>query len=178
MLRLNLGSGGSRLEGHVNVDSNPDENPDLVLDLGSQVWPWRDSTVDAAIASHILEHLTTEQFFHFMKELHRVLKPDAPVKIALPHPRHDIYLNDPTHQRPVTMATLLMLSKEHWATLRERGLHLTPFWRYLGVDFYIHPKTRYKLDPSIDPNDPELQWKIKHLNNVALEILVVMEARK
>ena len=178
-MKLNLGCGGHKLEGYVNVDSNPEENPDVVADLGCDCWPFEENSVDEANASHILEHLYTEELFHFMQELYRVCKPGAQIQVAVPHPRHDLFLNDPTHKRPVTVGTLAMFCKEHVETLkREKGLHLTPFYKYLDIDFYLHPKVMYGLDPAQDPKDPELEWKMKHLNNVCMEIRVVLEAVK
>jgi ubiquinone/menaquinone biosynthesis C-methylase UbiE len=151
-----------------------------VCDLGAQRWPFARDSVKEAVASHVLEHLTTDQLFHFMRELYRVCKDGAQITVTLPHPRHDIFLNDPTHQRPVTVGTMIMFSKDHIELMAAKGLMLTPFYKYLGVDFYVHPKVSYKFDPSIEnpAEDPEIEWKIKHLNNIVLEFTVGLTAKK
>jgi hypothetical protein len=100
-----------------------------------------------------------------MREAWRVGKPGASLKVLLPHPRHDIFLNDPTHVQAVMPATLFGFSKKHLAALRTQGIVLTDFTGRLGVDFDLGA-TQYHLDPSIDKNDPELEWKMKHCFNI------------
>jgi hypothetical protein len=167
-LKLNLGCGRKKLEGHVNVDSQPLESPDVVCDLGVEVWPWEDNSVDGAVATHVLEHLPGETFFHFLRELHRVCKPGAQVEVLLPHPRHDIFLNDPTHVRPVMPGTLAMFSKRYVEALAEKQQFLTPFYKYNKIDFDM-TRVRYWFDQSVDKDDPDLEWKAKHLNNIVFE---------
>ena len=144
------------------------ENPDVVCDLGVARWPWDDSTVDEALASHVLEHLPGDTFFHFLRELYRVCKPGAVVHVVLPHPSHDIFLNDATHVRPVMPGTLAMFSKRYVEGAAARGMILTPFYKYHGVDFDM-PRVAYTFDPAVDKNDPELEWKAKHLRNIIFE---------
>lgn len=176
-LKLNLGCGQQKLPEHVNVDSQPLENPDLVVDLGREVWPWPDNSVDSAVASHVLEHLPGQSFFHFLKELYRVCKPGATVEIVLPHPRHDIFLQDPTHARPVMPGTLAMFSKAYVEGLAAKGQSLTPFYKYISVDFDL-TNVRYVFDASVDMGDPELSWKAKHLNNIIFEWQATLVAVK
>lgn len=143
--------------------------PDVVCDLGGAPWPWPDNSVDEAVASHVLEHLTTAQLFHFMRECYRVMKAGAILSVTLPHPQHDLFLGDPTHQRPVMPGTLAMFSKRYFDDLAGRGLHITPFWKLLGVDFYLEPRIAYVFEAGVDPSDPDLEWKCKHLNNIIRE---------
>ena len=107
-MRLNIGSGGKKLEGYVNVDAEPMTEPDVVCNIGHDRWPFDDDSVDEVVAEHILEHLTTPELFHCMKEMYRVCRNEATVGLRLPHPRHDIFLSDPTHQRPIMPGTMLM----------------------------------------------------------------------
>ena len=169
-MRLNLGSGGKKLPGWVNVDSQPMEDPDIVVDLSQDIWPWRESSVDEVFASHVLEHIgpVPQGFFHFMREVYRVCKPGAGITFVLPHPSHDIYLNDPTHVHPVMPGTLAMFSKKYSDTLALKGQRLTPFWKYLGVDFDLG-KIKYWFDPAVDREDPELGFKSKHFRNIIFE---------
>ena len=167
-MKLNLGCGGKKLPGWVNVDFEPMECPDVVLDLNGP-WPWPDSSVDEVFASHVIEHIPPgHQFMHFMYELWRVCKPGAEVKVILPHPRHDIFLNDPTHVHAIMPGTLAMFSKAYTEALALQGQRLTPFWKYLGIDFGMG-SVRYWFDPAVDREDPELEWKAKHLSNIIQE---------
>jgi len=144
------------------------EDPDVVADLTAP-WPWPNDSVDEVEASHVMEHIAPgEPFFHFMRELYRVCKSGAKVNVTLPHPSHDIFLNDPTHMQAIMPGTLAMFSKRYVEALAAKGDKLTPFYKYLGVDFDIKT-VRYTFDPSIDKNDPEIEWKAKHLRNVVFQ---------
>jgi hypothetical protein len=136
-LKLNLGSGTHPLPGYVNVDKFG--APDVLHDLETFPWPWETSTVDEIVLNHVLEHLgeSTATFLGVMKELYRVAAPGATIRIVVPHPRHDDFLSDPTHVRPVTPRGLELFSKkknDEWA-----GTHLanTPLARQLDVDFEL-----------------------------------------
>lgn len=178
MIKLNLGCGSKKLPGFVNVDAQPMENPDVVVRLDVDRWPWDDNSVDAVEASHVIEHIPpAEPFFHFMRELHRVCKPGALVHVTLPHPRHDIFLQDPTHVHAVLPGTLAMFSKKYSDMLAERGLQLTPFWKYFKIDFDMGP-VRYTFDPSVDGEDPGLEYKAKHMSNIIFEWSTTMTVCK
>lgn len=146
------------------------ENPDIVVDLAKETWPWPDNSVDEAFASHVLEHIgpVPEGFFHFMKEVHRVLKPGAALTVILPHPSHDIFLNDPTHVHAIMPGTFAMFSKKYSDLLALRGQRLTPFWKYFGIDFDLG-KIKYWFDKDVDGDAPDLEWQAKHLRNIISE---------
>ena len=177
-MRLNLGCGARKLDGWVNVDAQPLTKPDVVVDLAARLWPWSDNSVDEVFASHVLEHIAPgEPFFHVMRELYRVCKPGAQVTIVLPHPSHDIFLGDPTHVHAIMPGTLVMLSKRQVERLAAQGDILTPFYKYLGVDFDIST-VRYTFDLSVDKDDPELEWKSKHLRNIITEWSTILTVVK
>jgi hypothetical protein len=154
------------LDGYVNVDGCSLEQPDVVCDLATHPWPFANDSVDGAVAAHILEHLPGEGFFHFMRELWRVSKPGAVTEITLPHPSHDIFLNDPTHVRPIMPGTMAMFDRAYIAALAARGDHITSFAERCGVDFKFGPTIKYTFDPAIDKNDPNLEYRAKHERNV------------
>lgn len=108
-----------------------------------------------------------DTFFFFLQELYRVCKSGAKVLCILPHPSHDIFLNDPTHVRAVMPGTLAMFSKRYVEGAAKAGNVLTPFYKHYGVDFDINTVT-YSYDPSVK-DDPDLEWKSKHLRNVIYE---------
>jgi hypothetical protein len=177
-LKLNIGSGGKPLEGYVNVDMQPMVHPDVVCDIGKKYWPFSDNSVDEVVAEHILEHLTTPELFHCMQEMYRVCKAGAEVKVRLPHPRADIFLGDPTHQRPVMPGTLIMFSQGQIKKFREQGIILTPFGEYIGVDFYLDPTIKYHFADGVDPTAPDIAWQMKHLNNIVQEFELTMRVVK
>ena len=82
MLKLNLGSGSSRIEGFTNVDMNTAEDIDVFSDV--QHLPFFDSTVDEIYASHILEHLPYNSAV--LSEWARVLCPGGLCTVVVPDP--------------------------------------------------------------------------------------------
>lgn len=177
-MRLNIGSGEKHLAGYINVDAEPQTKPDVVCNIGCDAWPFDDDSVDEVVAEHILEHLTTPELFHCMRQMHRVCKNGAQIKVRLPHPRHDIFLSDPTHQRSIMPGTLMLFSQGHIRRLRDKGLILTPFGEYLGVDFHMENDLTYQFDASVDMKAPDLEWQAKHLNNIIQEWTVTLTAVK
>jgi hypothetical protein len=97
--------------------------------------------------------------------------------VILPHPRHDIFLQDPTHVHAVMPGTMAMFSKKYAEMLAEKGQQLTPFWKYFKIDFDLGV-IRYTFAEGIKADDPELSWKAKHLNNVIIEWEAVLTAVK
>lgn len=183
-LKLNLGCGSKMLRGYVNVDIVP--GVDVRWDLESFPWPWENDSVSEIRLSHVLEHLGANPavFIGVMKEIYRVCESDAKVFVAVPHPRHDNFIGDPTHVRPVTPATLEMFSKKLnllWQRLRASN---TPLTLRHDVDFEI-TSVNYTLDEpyssdfktgKLSSND--LIDLLKKYNNVASEIRMQLKVIK
>lgn len=138
-MKLNLGCGPKRIEGWVNVDKYESLRPDQVVDLERFPWPWPDSSVDEVLLNHVLEHLgqAPEVFIGVMKELWRVCKPGALARIHVPDPRHESFLGDPTHVRPVTLDTLALFSQTFNRQTVAQGAANTPLGLVHGIDFEI-----------------------------------------
>lgn len=81
--KLNVGCGEHKKEGYTNVDWQVSVHPDVQHDLNKIPYPFDDGSFDLIEAYHILEHL--DRPFVVMKELHRILKPGALLKIKVPH---------------------------------------------------------------------------------------------
>ena len=113
-MRLNLGCGFRKMAGWVNVDKVASSQPDQVVDLESFPWPWRDDEVEEVTLSHVLEHLGAQPdvYIGVMKELWRVCRNGATVNIVVPDPRHDFFIADPTHVRPITAMGLSLFSRK------------------------------------------------------------------
>ena len=105
-LRLNLGCGAKRLDGYINVDKFG--NPDLLFDLETFPYPWKNNSVAEIEMHHVLEHLgqKNEVYLKIIQELYRICQSAAKVQITVPHHRSDSFFHDPTHVRPITSTGL------------------------------------------------------------------------
>jgi hypothetical protein len=184
VLRLNLGSGTNPRAGYVNVDKHG--SPDLKWDLERFPWPWETGSVEEVVLSHVLEHLgaAPEQFIAVMKELYRVCRDGARIHVRVPHPRHDFFLADPTHVRPILPATLELFSRRRNLEWQTSGAPNTPLALYHDVDFEIEDTSllldepyRTQLKEGRITQD-EAQGLVARYNNVASEVRITLRVRK
>lgn len=138
-MKFNMGSGQNKIDGFVNVDKYPDVNPDIIWDLEKTPWPIEDSTAEYILFNHSLEHMGQDPnvFLSIMKEIYRVAVPNSTVQINVPHPRHDHFVGDPTHVRPITPVVLSLFSKKNNAHWKKIGAPNTPLALYTNVDFEV-----------------------------------------
>jgi len=181
-MKLNLGCGFKHVPGYTTVDSNPAVPADYHFDIGKDTWPFADNSADEVLASHVLEHLGPgpEPLFHCMQEMYRVCKPGAVVLVVVPHPRHDFFLHDPTHMRPITPGTLAMFSRKAVDQWKVDGVYgITPFAYYLGVDFKL-TKLDYRFDARFGRDTPveELIRRERSENNVVTEYIIGLQVVK
>jgi len=187
-MKLNLDCGHNRLDGHVNVDRFPECAPDLVCDLESLPWPWPwpDDSVDAVVFNHSLEHMgqVARTFLGIMREFYRVCRDGARVDIAVPHPRHDDFLNDPTHVRIITPQLLTLFDREQNEAARRAGAANSPLATYLGVDFVIQSVEHALSEPNASQfaasrvTAKELDAMSRACNNVVKEYRIAVAVRK
>jgi hypothetical protein len=146
-MKLNLGCGDKKIEGWVNVDLFPACNPDMVVNLEHFPYPWKDNSIDEILLQHVLEHLgqLTDVYLKIIQELYRICKNGTIVHIQVPHPRHDDFLGDPTHVRPITKENLSLFDKSLNQQWIEKKWANTPLGIYLGVDFRIQ-KVEYIVE--------------------------------
>jgi len=185
-MKLNLGCGMNRQAGYINVDCFAEAQPDMVWDLEVTPWPWETSSADEILMNHSLEHMgaTTPGFFSIMKELYRVCKPDGRIVLHVPHPRHDSYLTDPTHVRPITPFMFGLFSKRNNREWEQTNVSNTPLGLYLDVDFRV-AEANQVLDPyyadlfnSGGISEADLNRAIAERNNVVIEYQIVLSVVK
>lgn len=147
-MKLNIGSGINKIDGFISIDYDRNSNPDYIINIETDVLPFDDNTVETVVAHHILEHLG-EGYFHALQELYRVCKHGAIIDIRVPHPRHDAFLADPTHRRPITPIGLQLFSKKFNEYCKKNQYASSTLGDYYNVDFdilewqYI-PEEKYK----------------------------------
>ncbi len=186
-MKLNLGCGNKTIEGFVNVDKFPTAATDVVFDLEKTPWPWESDSVDEIRFIHSLEHMgrDTDTYLNIFKEIYRVCRKDAVVVIHVPHPRHDDFLGDPTHVRPITPQSLTLFDAELNREWTAGGVSAaTPLALYIGVDFQI-TETISELDSVYyqkladnELSEAEINQLARELNNVISGYQLKLRVRK
>lgn len=185
-LKLNLGCGTDCHPGWVNVDRHAMAGVDVVWDLEVFPWPWPDSSVDEVMLIHVLEHMgaTAAGFLAIVKELWRVCRGGAEVTIVVPHPRHDNFLADPTHVRPILDDTLRMFDQVWNLETRRQGGSNSPLGLMLGVDFHVFRIEQHLEDPwrgqleRGELTQEDIRVAVLRYNNVVKQTLVKWRAIK
>jgi predicted SAM-dependent methyltransferase len=83
-LCVQFGAGGNILEGWQNHDADVNITEKL---------PYFENTVDEILCEHCVEHVSTPDFFRFLMECHRILKPKGSLLLCVPV----LDLVDPDH---------------------------------------------------------------------------------
>lgn len=82
MGKIHLGCGNHHFDGYINVDSDATEQVDVVADVRSL--PFKDNSVEAVEAYHVLEHIPRQQVEATLREWLRVLIPGRMLILELP----------------------------------------------------------------------------------------------
>ncbi len=90
-LGVNLGSGqrpftSTRVMQWINVDSQPQWNPDIVAD-GAHIPMIPDGSVDIVVLHHCLEHFGCGEAAPMIRECHRILKSGGSLLVFVPNMR-------------------------------------------------------------------------------------------
>ncbi|MFT3858153.1 MAG: methyltransferase domain-containing protein [Aquabacterium sp.] len=93
----------------LDIERSTDDIADHhVCDVGSEVFPLADDTLDLTFSKAVIEHLYIPQIEHFMLEMKRVTRPGGYVVLMTPDWRYmyrDFYL-EYTHVTPFTERSL------------------------------------------------------------------------
>ena len=177
-MKLNLGSGSKILDGYTNVDKYDYYKPDVVHDLEIFPYPFKDNSIDEILLSHVLEHIgqSPDIFLGIVKEFYRICRNNSIIKIIVPHPRHDDFMADPTHVRPITILGLQLFDKDLNIKWEKDGAANTPLGLINKVNFKIK-NVKYSLDGNYMKkyrdrkiNNQEVDEDAARLNNVIKQI--------
>ena len=179
-IALNIGCGFRKMDNFINVDKQQACAPDVLLDVETSEWPWADNSAKRVVFNHSLEHMGAhpDVFIHILKEVYRVCAPDATVHINTPHPRHDHFLMDPTHVRPITAQLFSLFDLEQNKVWIKEGAANTPLAIYAKVNYRIASVkvilspfyTQQFVDGSVSRS--RLNELLLERNNVAKELQI------
>jgi len=181
--RLNLGCGFKKLDGFLNIDNSDLCSPDMVVDLEKTPWPFKDNEFSHIVAKDILEHLKND-FSETIKEMYRISDNGAVWEIQVPHPRSDLFLDDPTHVKAITAKTLKMFDMMEIKRLVENGfsesylafMHNVDI-NVLEVKYEFHDEWVKKVHNK-EITEEELYYALNHYNNVCGSIIMLIQVNK
>jgi ADP-heptose:LPS heptosyltransferase len=185
-VKINLGCGSDYMQGWLNVDQWPEANPDLVMNLEQLPWKLADDCADEILLKHVLEHVgqSSNTFLGIMQELYRISRPGALIRIHVPHPRHNDFIGDPTHVRPILPEMFHCFDLAAVETWQEAHLPGTPLAKYLKVDFEVanvqHHLTQYWLKEHHEGrvDAAGIMRAIENYNNVVEWTDITLRVRK
>lgn len=182
-MKINLGGGYKRYPGFLNVDSDKNCKPDYLVNLDDENLrlPFDDNSITEVIAHHILEHIGSG-YFKLLQELYRVCSPGTIIDIKVPHPNHEVYLNDPTHRRPITVEGLKLFSKKVNQLEIDRNGTSSTLGIMFDVDFeivdynFVHDGFYDKIIPTLSREI--LERLMREALNVCIEIEMKVQVIK
>ena len=81
---VNMGCNDIQLQGHLNVDLDDNNNPQMVYDVTKMDEVLADGSVNHIYCGHLLEHLTHEQGAKFLQVCKRALAPHGVLTVVVP----------------------------------------------------------------------------------------------
>jgi len=93
---LDLGCKNEKMPDAIGVDIDKNSDADIIHDLNVYPYPFKENTIDQVYAKHIIEHLDDPR--GFLKEIWRILKPQATVFIETPHFSNYVAYAEPQHK--------------------------------------------------------------------------------
>jgi predicted SAM-dependent methyltransferase len=135
---LNLGCGRKRLEGAINIDRAIEAQPDVLHDLNMRPWPLPENHFEEVIANDVLEHL--EDVLATLKEIHRICRAGAVVRVAVPHFSSANAYSDPTHRHIFGYSSFDCVTPED-----ERSFYTSAHFRYRHRQIIFQPTLLNKV---------------------------------
>ncbi|MCL5018846.1 MAG: class I SAM-dependent methyltransferase [Candidatus Pacearchaeota archaeon] len=108
MKKLNLGCGDDYKEGWINVDFRKNVKTEVIHDLNKIPYPFKENSIDLVYMRQVLEHV--DRPINVLKELSRICKNGARIKIYVPHANSYAHISGIEHRGLFTEHTF---SKHH-----------------------------------------------------------------
>lgn len=144
-MKLHIGCGWDKKEGYINCDISEEVKPDKIIDLEKDL-PFEDSSISEIIMNHTLEH--THEPIKVMKEIYRICKNNAIVKINVPYFSSESAFSQIDHYSFFSLTTFDCLDENHhghWQgvgnfKIIKKKLHWLKQMYMFEWFFNLHPK--------------------------------------
>jgi SAM-dependent methyltransferase len=144
-MRINFGSGKDYREGYLNCDISNNNQVDKIVNIEKRL-PFKDNSVDEILLRMVLEH--TQKPIEVMKEIYRICKNKAKVKIIVPYFSCENAFSNITHYHQFSYTSFDLFEtshSQHWQgcgnfKIIKKELHWRKFFYPFQLLFSIHPK--------------------------------------
>lgn len=162
-MKLNIGSGLTRMEGFTNVDQiqyadeRGNKYTDIICNIERERLPFNDNSIDEIAIYETLEHL--DNLIFAMNEMWRVLKPDGILKGKVPREGGRGALADPTHKRVFITDTFdYFTGKNRHDSMRPKrpenaDYGIKPWYKIhidKGIRFTLRPRKTRQYDKKME----------------------------
>lgn len=131
--------GNKEWKGLLTLDYNEDHDPDVVHDLETFPYPFKDNTFDEIHAYEVLEHTGAQGdykfFFKQFEEFHRILKPEGRLYASVPRWDSMWAWGDPSHKRILNEGSLVFLSQKQYEQVGKTAM--SDFRNIYKADFEL-----------------------------------------
>lgn len=121
-MKLNIGAGTDIHPWYINMDIVQLPGIDVIHNLEEVPYPFEDNTFDEIFCSHVLEHVFDLQ--KTMRELVRICKNGALIKVKVPYVSNPNGWADPTHHRLFSLNSFYYFSKECFYNANDKGMDI------------------------------------------------------
>jgi len=188
--KLNVGCGGTPLDGWVSLDKHDYPHVDILYDLESgHQMQWRakvtpyvpegkwgytvpDDTFDEIAMIHVVEHV--QNILPCMQELWRVAKPGCRLSITCPYGSSDNADEDPTHVRRIYSNSFVYFS-QCWYGKNSYGY--TGDWELETAIFSIY-RGMFTDKPGPEQRDLRIRTLRNVVDEFAAGLVAIKPARK
>jgi len=168
-LKLNIGCGKNHLKDFINVDKFINNKPDVLCDLEFGL-PFKDNSIDEIFGIHIMEHISN--LIILMRDIYRVCKNGAKCFFVTPYVTSYDAWESPFHVRTFNENTWHYFNPKLYEQPGHAG------YADHGVDFNFQVIECFLIPYPEFLNDPELEFKKQHWNNIIREIQIRLEVVK
>jgi SAM-dependent methyltransferase len=132
------------------MDVNPRTAADILHDLDSLPYPFRDNEFDEVIGRHVIEHVRDPM--KVMCELHRITRNGGIIKLVAPHWTNPDFACDLTHRNHLNSYSFRNFTEDNavfpfYTDVRFRQLStrvtVLNLWKLFGIEFLINIDRRY-----------------------------------
>ena len=107
---LDLGCGNNKTPESIGVDISSESKADVICNLNSYPFPFKDNSFDGVVSKQVFEHLDDVE--KLMHEIHRITKNKAKISVHVPHFSCFYSYADPSHKRAFSVFSFDKISQK------------------------------------------------------------------